>query len=102
MSFSIILRREAAIDLDEIFVWYEMQKQGLGFEFINQFERILDKIIHNPTYASIIIEDGRSATLKRFPYEIIYLVDEPNQQVRIIAIIHQRRNPEWFRQRLIQ
>jgi plasmid stabilization system protein ParE len=77
-----------------------MQKTGLGFDFIRQFEYVLEKIFHNPHYPSFIIDDARSATMKRFPYEIIYRVDVIAQQVRIIAIIHQRRNPEWFRQRI--
>ena len=100
MSFEIVLRREAQIELDEIFIWYEEQKIGLGLDFINEFEATINKITHNPYYASYIEIDARSASLKKFPYEIIYRIDEVNWQVRIIAIIHQRRNPTWFRRRL--
>ena len=98
--FEIVLRKEAQLDLDEIFVWYEEQKEGLGFEFIDSFEKVLNKIAFNPYYASFIIEDARGASLKRFPYEVIYRVDEDQWQVRIIAVIHQHRNPEWFRNRI--
>ncbi len=68
MNFQIVLRQEAKIDLDEIFVWFEMQKTGLGLDFIRQFEYVLEKIIHNPHYASFIIDDARSAGMKCFPY----------------------------------
>ena len=37
MNFEIVLSKEAQIDLDEIFVWYEEQKSTLGFEFLNEF-----------------------------------------------------------------
>src|SRR3982751_5951176 len=98
--FGIVLRKETQFDLDEIFSWYEEQKEGLGFEFIDSFEEILNKIAFNPYYASFILEDARSASLKRFPYEVIYRIDDNQQQVRIIAVIHQHRNPEWFRNRI--
>ncbi len=39
MIFEIVLRREAQIDLDEIFIWYEEQKMGLGLDFINELKR---------------------------------------------------------------
>jgi len=65
--FKIVLRKDAQLDLDEIFVWYEEQKEGLGFEFIDRFEEVLNKIAFNPRYTSFILEDARSASLKRFP-----------------------------------
>ena len=100
MSFEIVLRREAQIDLDETFVWYEEQKAGLGFDFLHEFQNVINKVHHNAYHASFIHADARSATLKRFPYEVIYRLDEATRQVRIIAVIHQRRDPDWFRQRL--
>lgn len=81
-------------------MWYEIQKDGLGFDFIAQFEQTLQKILNNPFYAAAILEDARRTTFKRFLYEIIYRVDELNSEIRILAIIHQRRDPEWFRKKL--
>ena len=102
MSYSILIRREAEIDLDEIFVWYEMQKVGLDFNFVTQFEETLQKILNNHYYTATILKDARRATLKRFPYEIVYRINEQNVEVRIIAIIHQSRDPGWFRGRITQ
>lgn len=98
--FDVVLTRDAQIDLDEIFVWYEEQKEGLGFDFVSRFELILQKLSGNPYYASFILDDARGVSIKKFPYEIIYRVNNAKQQVRIIAIIHQHRNPEWFRIRI--
>ncbi len=100
MSFGIDLRIEAQIDLDKIFVWYEEQKPDLGFDFIFEFEAVLNKISRNPYYASYIIKQARSASLKKFPYHVIYEVDEQDKKVIVLAIAHHHRNPEWFRQRL--
>jgi len=99
MKFEIFFRKEAQIDLDEIFAWYEEQQQGLGIKFIDTVDKMLSKISSNPHFA-FCIEEARSASLSRFPYDIIYLIDDYKLQVRVLAIIHQRRDPEWFRQRL--
>jgi hypothetical protein len=71
MNFELVITRRAQIDLDEIFVWYEEQQLGLGLKFIG-FEEVLNKINRNPYYALCIEEDARSATLKKFPYEVVY------------------------------
>ncbi len=84
MSFEIVLRREANVELDEIFIWYEQQKVGLGLDFINEFEATINRITCNPYYASYIELDARSASLKKFPYGIIYRIDEVNQQVPLL------------------
>ncbi len=98
--FDVVLTRDAQLDLNEIFAWYEEQKEGLGFDFINGFELVVDKLSMNPYYASFILDDARGVSLKKFPYEVIYRANEAKQQVRLIAVIHQHRNPEWFKMRI--
>lgn len=100
MPYKIIVTQEAQIDLDDNFIWYEEQKENLGFDFINAFERTLDNIVNNPFYASLIDDDARSASLIQFPYAIIYRFLEEKQEVRILAIIHQHRNPQWISSRI--
>lgn len=48
MSFSIVVRTEAQIDLDEIFIWYEEQQVGLGLQFIQGIDDVYRKsnVIH--------------------------------------------------------
>ena len=100
MNFQLIVTIAAEIDLDESFIWYEKQKENLGFAFIQEFEKTLNKIITNPFYTSVIEGDARAATLKRFPYTIIYRVLTEQMQIRVIAVIHQHRDPEWIRTRI--
>jgi plasmid stabilization system protein ParE len=99
-EFKILIRKEAQVDLDEIFVWYEEQQQGLGLRFINAVDATLQKINTNPYFAFCVEQEARSASLHRFPYDVIYIIDDQKFQVRVIAVIHQRRDPKWFRQRL--
>ncbi len=99
-AFRIVVSREAEFDLDESFVWHEEQKDDLGFEFIEAFEKTINDILNTPFYAAIIEDDVRSATLKRFPYSVIYRVIVERFEIRVIAIIHQHRHPNWIRNRI--
>lgn len=99
-AFVIVISKAAEIDLDESFIWYEEQKDNLGFEFIEAFEKTLNDILTNPFYASTIDGDARSASLKKFPYSVIYRIDSERLQIRVIAIIHQHRHPYWISNRI--
>ena len=94
MGYKTLITRPAQTDLDEIFTWYEEQKDGLGFSFLIEFDKTLCNISNNPFYASTIEEDARIASLKRFPYYIVYRLLELQKQLRILAIVHQHRNPD--------
>ena len=48
MSYEIVLQSEAILDLQEAFEWYEKQKEGLGFEFIEEVESGYLKISNHP------------------------------------------------------
>ena len=43
-AFVIIISRAAETDLDESFIWYEEQKDNLGFEFIEASNNTLKDI----------------------------------------------------------
>ncbi len=38
--FQVIIDSGAELDVDEIFKWYEKQRQGLGFEFLTSFDHL--------------------------------------------------------------
>ena len=100
MIFELLITRRAQLDLDEIFIWYEEQQPGLGDRFLNAFEDAIIKIKRNPYYASNIASEAKSVFLKKFPYDVIYYIDENRNQIRIIAIIHQHRSKTFFKERL--
>jgi hypothetical protein len=77
-KYKLILQKPAQLDIDEAFIWYEEKRLDLGFRFIDDFEIALNKIGTNPFFASKIDNELRAASLKIFPYEIVYTVDETN------------------------
>ena len=99
MGFQVLITRPAQTDLDEIFYWYDEQKDALGFLFLSEFDKTIANIRYNPFFASIYEENVRIASLKRFPYYVVYRILTETCQCRVIAIIHQHRNPKLIQAR---
>ena len=87
------------MDLEESIDWYEKQRTGLGLEFSMRFEEALQFLTEHPTMYAKIYNEVRSVLMTQFPYSIFYIINEPNKDVQIFAIIHTSRNPEIWQLR---
>jgi plasmid stabilization system protein ParE len=94
MSTKIVFRRMAQAEFAESAQWYEQQREGLGEEFIEHVQRVLDKIGEDPLRYAIAVRDIREAIVSKFPFAIYYRVK--TGRVVIIAVFHCSRNPaDW-------
>lgn len=94
---NIRILESAKRDLEEGFYFYECQKDGLGYYFI---ETIMSDIESLNIFAGIhSTHFGRFHRLlsKRFPFAVYYIVEE--NEIRIYAVIDCRRDPAWIRER---
>jgi toxin ParE1/3/4 len=96
--FEIILKLGAESDLDEIFDWYENEKEGLGFVFLNCLDAAIRKLKVNPQYYYNVSLTTRRIPTQKFPYNIYYTIEK--DKVYIHAIMHQFRNPKAWKKRL--
>jgi plasmid stabilization system protein ParE len=72
--------------------------QGLGSDFLDQLDYLLERIASAPFQFPEIHPNIRRGLLKRFPYSVYFSADE--EQVEIIAVLHQRRHPDTWRGRM--
>ena len=74
---------------------YESKQAGLGASFLYEFEAKMAVVCANPQLYQIeYTPDIRRATMKRFPYTVIYRVKQ--QTIHILAVAHQRRKPAYW------
>ena len=85
-------------ELREIVEYYESRSFGLGNEFLNEFERQVLKIASNPSMWKTVENNIRRVLMNRFPYAI-YFHDLGNGTVRVTVVKHQRRHPQYGRDR---
>lgn len=93
MSYEIILQSEAILDLQEAFEWYEKQKEGLGFEFIEEVESGYLKISNQPLHYPPINPRFRRIRINRFPYLVVYEIE--GNSVIINSVRHIKREHKF-------
>lgn len=96
-SYRLQIHPFAESELKDAKNWYNIQKEDLGNEFIEEVENKLLQIVQNPNRYAKIRKDVRKAVLKRFPYSIVYSV--VNDTVKIYSFFHQSRNPKNWQSR---
>lgn len=83
--------------------WYERQEAGLGDGFLAAFDAALERIGENPLGGSILeTQDNpeiRRILTERFPYLVVYDCAQLPRRVRIIAVSHNRRRPNYWQGR---
>jgi plasmid stabilization system protein ParE len=92
------IRHEAEEDIRGSYFWYESKSKNLGNRFVSELDTIFEKIQNNPQKYQIVFENIRRALCMRFPYSIYFT--ENSNEIVIIAILHQKRNPDILDDRI--
>lgn len=78
--------------------WYTREATAeLGQAFISEFERSVGLLREHPKLGAPFTDPLRRLPMRRFPYSIVYAVSDA--AIRVVAIAHQRRKPEYWRGR---
>jgi len=84
-------------ELDETIVYYNAELAGLGDVFLLEVLSAIERIRQYPNAWHLLTDNTRRCQLKRFPYGLIYEVDEA--EVLIIAVANLHRHPGYWRNR---
>jgi toxin ParE1/3/4 len=91
---------DALREYEEAGLWYEEQRRFLGVEFTQAIDLAIAAILANPERYQPVGQGIRIFRVKRFPYYIYYKWEEPRLHVRVVAIMHSRRRPDYWQDRL--
>ena len=91
---------EAEKEIEHAVDYYEERSYGLGDDFLEEYHEMVGKIIAHPKRFSIARGKTRWASLKRFPYKIIYWQDEHSETLYIIAVAHWKKRPFYWDTRM--
>lgn len=83
--------------------WYEGRRQGLGDEFLDSLYLRLMQLADTPSLGRGFpgadpTAPARRLLLARFPYVIVFV--EVGEEIRVIAVMHARRQPGYWLDRL--
>ncbi|MES0491321.1 MAG: type II toxin-antitoxin system RelE/ParE family toxin [Leptospirales bacterium] len=82
----------------EATLWYNLQKEGLGLELFEEVSKTLKLISEKPAIWPKYLDHFHRIILKRFPYNIVYRVQD--DYIEVIAIAHQKRKPSYWKNRI--
>ncbi len=95
MKFSF--HETAEKDFFDVIDYYEECQSGLGLRFSEEVFATIERICEHP-YAWIGIDaKTRRCLTNKFPYGILYRII--NDHVRIMAVMHLHRKPDYWRNR---
>ena len=87
----------AEIDFQDAVDYYESCRDGLGAEFALEVSSALERILQYPSGWEQISENCRRCLTLRFPYELIYVIEDG--YVLIVAVANQHRKPGFWKNR---
>lgn len=94
---------EAVAELQEAAEWYDSRGAGLGHDFLDAVDVVLERVVRWPASASVVPGvrpqlGVRRAPVPRFPYHVVY-IPLPGQ-IRVLAVAHDRRRPKYWHTRV--
>ncbi|MFZ5517823.1 MAG: type II toxin-antitoxin system RelE/ParE family toxin [Candidatus Zhuqueibacterota bacterium] len=81
-------------ELEDAIFFYELQQSGLGNKFKIEVRSSIQRIVKHPNAWPIESGEVRKCYLYKFPYKILYSIQENN--VIVLAIAHQHRKPGYW------
>ena len=79
-------------DVELAFAWYERQRRGLGFEFLDCVEVAVKSIIENPEMYMDCYLNFRGCVVRRFPFSVFYTVEE--SEIVVHSVFDNRQDPK--------
>ncbi|HSG39918.1 MAG TPA: type II toxin-antitoxin system RelE/ParE family toxin [Thermoanaerobaculia bacterium] len=93
------LSREALRELVEAAEWYDSRQEGLSARLLEEIQRAQNLIGERPAAFPLLRVRARDLQIRRallshFPYALIFV--ELPEEIRIIAVAHHKRRPEYW------
>ena len=92
----IIIKSYVAEDVAEAVLQYEEKRVGLGLEFFNTLEAAYNLIKRNPEIAPVKFKMIRRFVLRRFPYNIFYIIED--KLIVILGVFHAKKDPKKIKE----
>jgi len=94
----VIFSTLAKQELEDAARYYELEQEGLGRRFRAEVKRAARRIARYPRAWSIERGDIRKCSLYKFPYKLLYSIEQDH--IFIVAVAHQHRRPDYWVDRI--
>lgn len=91
----VLVSEYARQSLIETKHYYNDERAGLGYEFVQEFMATLERIQAQPEAWTPLSKRTRRCLMKRFPYSVIFRVVKEQQQIQVVDLMHQKQKPKY-------
>lgn len=91
MSYEVIFKEEADLDVFDARQWYESRRVGLGDELLDEIEEYIRVLEQDPQIYQLRKSNWRYCPLKRFPYVIVFEIEK--HEVVVYAVFNTYQHP---------
>jgi hypothetical protein len=91
MKYILDIKISAEIGILEAFKYYESEQEGLGVQFLNDWEAHVTMIKEDPLLFEKKYRNFRQVLIKPYPYHIIYEVE--GNVINVYKVIYAGRSP---------
>ena len=95
----VVFDKLAKAELEDASQYYELEVAGLGSQFREEVKNGIRRIREYPTAWPKERGEVRRHLLHRFPYKILYSIEE--HYIYVIAIAHCHRQPDYWIERIL-
>jgi len=85
----------AGAEFIETIAYYNLQSEGLGFEFAVEIKKAMERILQYPNAWSPLSKRTRRCRTNRFPYGLIYQIR--SNTILIIAVQNLHKHPDSWK-----
>lgn len=79
-------------EIESAFSWYERQRTGLGFEFLDCLEVAIRHISSFPESSQVVYSCFRRYVVRRFPFSIFFTIEA--EEIVVHAVFDNHQDPE--------
>lgn len=91
-EFKLIISEKAENQIEEVFSHYNLISDKVADNFLIQLHNCINTIHKNPTIFQVFKTHFRQLPLKKYPYIVVYSIENKNTIV-ILSVFHTSRNP---------
>lgn len=91
---------EVADDLDRAKAWYAEIDPKLAESFLEEAYQTMELAQLAPEQFSRVYKHYRRVLCQRFPYKIVFEIDEAAQAIHVLAVSHTSQHPDSWKRRI--
>ena len=92
-NYRIEYHKDVLMETAEVYHWYEVRKEGLGEQFLENVYKTINQVLSYPEAWSVKSRKGfRETKVKRFPYVVVYRLYKKKRLIFVSSIHHEKRS----------